>query len=185
MHVDMKDDSFERSYGELMERECERPRYQAIGQIVSSLPAHSSLLDVGCGVGTMTDYLPTLDYTGIDISEKALRIARRKHFGTFICADAKDFRIDKKFDIVLFNEVLYYLETPLEQLARYTEFLSDGGSMIVSIWQPSSEHPNAEHHSQLIREIIASDAFAQCPMRICDITGAELRWKALRIDIPA
>ena len=58
------DDRFERGYGELMELDRERSRYQAIGQIVTALPVHSSLLDVGCGVGTVVDYLPALDYTG-------------------------------------------------------------------------------------------------------------------------
>ena len=104
------DGRYERGYGELMERDCERERYQAIGQIVATLPAHSSLLDVGCGVGTMADYLPALDYTGVDVSQKALAIARSRHLGTFICSDAVSFRIDKKFDVILFNETLYYLE---------------------------------------------------------------------------
>lgn len=151
------DGRYERGYGELMERNCERERYQAIGQIVAALPAHSSLLDVGCGVGTMADYLPALDYTGVDVSHKALAIARDKHPGTFICSDAEGFRIDKKFDVILFNETLYYLEDPLEQLARYREFLSDGGSMIVSVWLPGLEHPKREHHLRLIDEIIDSD----------------------------
>lgn len=183
MHVDIHDDSFERGYGELMERECEQARYQAIGQIVSALPSHSSLLDVGCGIGTVADYLPTLDYTGIDASEEALRIARGKRLGTFICADAESFRIDKKFDVILFNEVLYYLTAPLDQLIRYKEFLSDGGSIIVSTWQPGPKHPNAAYLSRLINEIITLDAFAQCPMRIYDVKGAELRWKIIRIPL--
>ena len=59
------DDRYERGHGELMERDCEQARYRAIGQIVAALPAHSSLLDVGCGIGTMADYLPALDYAGM------------------------------------------------------------------------------------------------------------------------
>ena len=176
------DGRYERGYGELMERDCERERYQAIGQIVATLPAHSSLLDVGCGVGTMADYLPALDYTGVDVSQKALAIARSRHLGTFICSDAVSFRIDKKFDVILFNETLYYLEEPLEQLARYREFLSDGGSMIVSVWLPGLEHPKRERHLRLIDEIIDSDVFARCSMRMYDIGEAELRWKVIRIS---
>ena len=82
----------------------------------------------------MADYLPALDYTGVDVSHKALAIARVRHPGTFICSGAEGFRIDKKFDVILFSEILYYLEDPLEQLARYRELLSNEGSMIVSIW---------------------------------------------------
>lgn len=175
------DGRYERGYGELMERDCERGRYQAIGRIVAALPAHSSLLDVGCGVGTMVDYLPALDYTGVDISHKALAIAQSWHPGAFICSNAEGFRIDKKFDVILFNEMLYYLDDPLEQLARYREFLSDGGSMIVSIWLPDLEHPKREHHVRLIDEIVDSDVFARCPMQMRDVGEAELRWKVIRI----
>jgi SAM-dependent methyltransferase len=178
------DGRFERGYGELMERECERARYQAIGQLVAALPAHSSLLDVGCGIGTLSDYLPALDYTGIDVSQKALVIAQNRHPGTFICSDAESFFADKKFDVILFNETLYYLDDPLEQLARYREFLSDGGSMVVSIWLPDSMHPNRVRHVRLIREIISSDVFAQSPMDIREIEEAALRWKVIRIGMP-
>lgn len=177
------DGRYEHGYGELMERDCERERYRAIGQIVATLPAHSSLLDIGCGVGTMADYLPTLDYTGVDVSHKALAIARSKHPGTFICSDAEGFRIDKKFDVILFNETLYYLEDPLEQLARYREFLSDGGSIIVSVWLPGLEHPKRDHHLQLINEIIDSNVFARCPMQMRDVGEAELRWKVICIGV--
>ena len=177
------DDRFERGYGELMERDCERVRYQAIGQIVAALPVRSSLLDVGCGVGTVADYLPALDYTGIDVSQKALAIARNRHPGAFICSDAESFCIDKQFDVILFNETLYYLEDPLEQLARYREFLSDRGSMVVSIWLPGSEHPNRARHLRLIEEIATSDVFAQYPMRIRDVGEVELRWRVIRIDM--
>ena len=177
------DGRYERGYGDLMERDCERERYRAIGQIVAALTAHSSLLDVGCGIGTMADYLPALDYTGVDVSHEALATARSRHRGTFICSNAESFRIDKKFDVILFNETLYYLEDPLEQLARYREFLSDRGSIIVSIWLPGLEHPNRERHLRLVDEIVDSDVFAHCPMQMRDVGEAELRWKVILIDM--
>ena len=177
------DGRYERDYGGLMDRDCERERYQAIGQINVALPAHSSLLDVGCGVGTMADHLPALDYTGVDVSHKALAIARTRHPGTFICSDAEGFHSDRKFDVILFNETLYYLEDPLKQLARYREFLSEGGPMIVSIWLPGLEHPNRERHLRLIDEIIDSDIFAQSSTQMRDVGEAELRWKVIRISV--
>jgi len=175
------DDRFERGYGELMERDCEKSRYRTLGQIIAELPAHSSLLDVGCGIGTLADYLPALSYTGIDVSQKAIAVAQERHPGTFICSDAESFLIDEKFDVVLFNETLYYLEDPLEQLTRYWGVLSDGGSMIVSIWLPGADHPNRERHTQLIDKIIASDVFARYTMDVREIGEAELRWKMIRI----
>ena len=177
------DGRYERGYDELMERDSERERYRAISQIVVALPAHSSLLDVGCGVGTIADYLPALDYTGVDASRKALAIARNRHPGTFICSDIEGFHIEEKYDVILFSEILYYLEDPLEQLARYREFLSDEGSMIVSIWLPGPENPKREHYVRLIDEIIDSDVFARCPMQTCEIGEAGPRWKVICISM--
>lgn len=177
------DDQYESGYGKLMERDCERARYRALGEIVAALPKRSSLLDVGCGIGTMADYLPALDYTGVDVSRTALSVAQSRHAGTFICAAAESFQPERTFDVILFNETLYYFEGPVEHLARYGEFLSQGGTLVVSIWLPAPEHPNNALHLGLISAIMQADAFAHRPMQTCDV-GDGLRWRVICIGTP-
>lgn len=45
----------------------ERLRYEALGRSIEKMPSRASFLDVGCGVGAITEYLPTLDYLGISL----------------------------------------------------------------------------------------------------------------------
>jgi len=51
-----------------------------------------SLLDIGCGLGDLLDFLTSrsisINYTGVDISEKMLAAAQKRHPDTrFVCGD--------------------------------------------------------------------------------------------------
>jgi trans-aconitate methyltransferase len=61
------------------------------------------------------------------------RAATREDAKTrFRQGDVTTFVPEEKFDVIVFNEVLYYLERPLETVRRYTPFLSDGGIFVAS-----------------------------------------------------
>lgn len=86
----------------------------------SSYPAHwrffldlikkkgyKSILDIGCGVGAYSklikDNCPDIQYTGIDYSDAAIKIAQKQWgFGTFMCLDYKELDEDflDGFDLV-------------------------------------------------------------------------------------
>ena len=81
------------------------------------------VLDVGCGNGGLARLLTIgsgIAYTGIDISETALAAARvLVPRGIFITADAEQPPSDMgAFDVLVFNEVLYYMN-PDRVLPRY------------------------------------------------------------------
>ncbi|ANZ34763.1 hypothetical protein BBK82_00380 [Lentzea guizhouensis] len=101
-----------------------------------------SVLDVGCGEGVLqARWAPHgyERYLGLDISEVAVRkLAGRVDERTeFRAADADEHVPDGKFDVVVFNESLYYLNDPLAALGRYTEVLNPDGVVIVSMFQGS------------------------------------------------
>ena len=164
--------------------ERQQERYEALGQIIAELPAQSSLLDVGCGVGGIIEHLPDLDYLGIDISEEAIKQASQMHANTFVCAEAETFCPSKKYDIILFNESLYYLKNPLEQAVRYMDFLTDEGRLLISVWLPDDAQKAPKGRKRLMWEIIISEAFAQCPIRIHTVKGGGLRWMAVLVGRP-
>ena len=71
------------------------------------------VLDVGCGPGTNTTYFAHADYLGIDINERYIQDARRRHQRDFVVADVRDYRAipEQRFDFVLANSFLHHLNT--------------------------------------------------------------------------
>lgn len=69
------------------------------------------VLDAGCGPGTNAPRFAEVDYVGLDINERYLAIARRRHAGRFICADLQTASLDSlgTFDTILVNSFLHHL----------------------------------------------------------------------------
>ena len=74
---------------------------------------NGTILDVGCGEGTLSDYLNNDQrekYLGIDLSKEAVRLGKLKRPGIkFKSTNAENFVPRQKFDVIIFNEVLYYM----------------------------------------------------------------------------
>ena len=54
---------------------------------------------------------------------------------SFIVANVDEWQSDCKFDIIVFNDVLYYLRLPVDTLERYQQMVSPGGVMIVAMFR--------------------------------------------------
>ncbi len=98
------------------------------------LCVEAEILDVGCGLANITNFLKFKYYLGIDISEVAIQKAKEKKNGEFQCVNADDFNTDKKFDIIIFNEVLYYLDA-LGTLKKFETYLTEKGFFVISVWK--------------------------------------------------
>lgn len=79
---------------------------------------NSSVLDVGCGIPYMMEFLSKIKnckVVGMDVSNKAIELVRSKGFEGFVRnVDGKDLglAIDEKYDYILFIEVLEHLGFP-------------------------------------------------------------------------
>ena len=113
--------------------------------------------------GVLTDFISKRKakfYTGIDLSLKAIQSALRKRPNfLFIQADAEKFNSQLKFDMIVFNEMLYYTDHN-EIFLRYEKFLSTNGFIVISLWgRESSEidksdiYKDAVAHYSKINEI--------------------------------
>ena len=112
-------------------------RYSVIAGYCQSFKPTGRVLDVGCGVGLLARQLsPQTSYFGIDLSGVAIEQARQMGVpgAEFAMADATSFQPIDLFDIIIFNECLWYFKEPAEQVQRYIQFLAPGGVLIVSIW---------------------------------------------------
>lgn len=97
-----------------------------------------SLLDVGCGEGVLQRRLRALGYShylGIDRSEEAIARAQVEQDARteFRCADAEAYKPQDTFDVIIFNEVLYYLKDPVDVVRRVARALNPDGIAIISM----------------------------------------------------
>lgn len=112
-------------------------RYSIIAGYCQFLKPAGSVLDIGCGTGLLAQRLAAgTPYIGIDLSEAAVTQADQLHLvnATFIAADANCYEPSQTFDIIVFNESLWYLKNPGDQVKRYQRFLTPGGYFVVSMW---------------------------------------------------
>jgi SAM-dependent methyltransferase len=125
------------------------------------------LLEIGCGTGRVL--FPLLKdgfrVTGIDLSESALELSRRKLEDldealqsrcSLVRADMRNFALDGTFAaaVIPFNTFLY-MHTPSDQLAclrRIHEHLEPGGVLVIDLFNPRPILKNRQP-GQLFHEI--------------------------------
>ena len=94
-----------------------------LSETISPLEDVNSVIDIGCGEGFIINCLNRPDITGVDISKKALDIAKRKNPGCNFCTGSVydlSFK-ESSFDLVIATEVLEHLENPekaLQEIGR-------------------------------------------------------------------
>ena len=71
------------------------------------------ILDIGCGPGDILEFLPEVDYTGIDLDANYIAQAKKKYGkrGDFKCSGVDDLELidSNTFDIVISAGVLHHL----------------------------------------------------------------------------
>lgn len=95
-----------------------------------------SVLDVGCAAGTLSLALAGCsEYLGIDASTHAIECGKRDGISDLMATDLRLLNTDKKWDVIAFNEVLYYLsvDEAVREVERYTGFLSLSGTIYVAM----------------------------------------------------
>jgi cyclopropane fatty-acyl-phospholipid synthase-like methyltransferase len=93
------------------------------------------ILEIGCGPGTVANYLPNTEYVGFDISAKYIAMARKRFpRAQFFCARVSQFSLAKQnaFDTVLALGIVHHLDdqeaTQLFQIAY--DALKPGGKLV-------------------------------------------------------
>ena len=93
------------------------------------------VLDVGCGFATTSQHIEKRGnrVTGIESSAEAVAVARTR-VSEVIHADLQNQPLaGRRFDVIIFADVLEHLAWPIGVLRAYLDLLKDGGSVIVSL----------------------------------------------------
>jgi trans-aconitate methyltransferase len=93
-----------------------------------------TILDIGCGTGELTQKISELcgKVTGIDNSKEMIQTAQKKYPEiSFIQADAKDYKLNVKFDAVFSNAVLHWIPQADSMIRNTNRHLKAGGRYVV------------------------------------------------------
>lgn len=106
----------------------------ANANLLSVLQPGLSVLDVGCGSGTITKGIAKYagKVTGIDRSE-ALILLAKEHAGnvTFLVGDIMDYSPDEKFDIITTARTLQWIAHPGDVVKKMVTLLNPRGLLCV------------------------------------------------------
>jgi SAM-dependent methyltransferase len=104
------------------------------------------VLEIGCGLGTdgAQFALAGADYTGIDLTDAAIDLARRRFDlfnlpGTFRTADAENLDFpDESFDVVYSHGVLHHTPDTVRAVQEVHRVLRPGGRAVVMLYHRDS-----------------------------------------------
>jgi len=136
---ELLEDQYSRYVLHAMWNTNELPRYGVTLAYCQRFKPGGSILDVGCGEGMLQDRLCPQSYSryvGVDISGVAIERAsvRQSEKAAFVQADAGTYTPDETFDVIVFNECVYYFDDPLALVRRYEAFLREDGIFIISMF---------------------------------------------------
>lgn len=138
------------------------------GIILNNIKSGSTILECGSSSGYMTRYIKEKLHADVCIVEmnKEDYEEARIYASDGICADLDenlwlDYYAEKKFDYILFADVLEHLRNPQDVLKRAVDLLKDDGIVITSI-------PNIAHNDILIN--LLNNHWDYMPLGILDST---------------
>jgi len=109
-------------------------RAARLGQALKALEnVKGRVLDVGCGAGDFCEaikfYRPDLEIFGIDLSQKAIKVAKKRvQKAVFKVADAQELPFkDDYFDAVVCFDLIEHVEFPQKVLGEIYRVLKPGG----------------------------------------------------------
>ena len=130
--------------------------YNFYDAILKSNNCHK-ILEVGCGSGMLAHrFLKNgYDYTGVDLFNEMLKIARTEvPSGLFVQADMRNLSFDQQFDAVLITgrSISYVIENRgiMDTLHGIHKSLRDGGILVFGFFEANGIFDNFNDFEQLI-----------------------------------
>lgn len=117
-------------YNELFKRDTDMSRYEAIYKKIQELVGDKSVLDIGCGLAQLSEFIP--NYSGFDFSEYAIGQIKDKDVWVGNAYESKNY---KDRDVYVCSEVLEHVDD-----LKVLENIKKGQRFIFSV--PSFKDPS-------------------------------------------
>jgi|JI6StandDraft_1071083.scaffolds.fasta_scaffold94365_2 ubiquinone/menaquinone biosynthesis C-methylase UbiE len=100
-----------------------------------------TILEIGCGCGETIHGLKGKEKTGIDFSPQMIEVAKASYADVdFLVMDAENITLDKKFDVIIFNNIIGYLDNIQDVLYAIKKNCHEHTRVIISYynhwWEP-------------------------------------------------
>ena len=149
---------------------------------IGMLP-NSDVLEVGCGIGTLTqlliEYLSVGSLYSCDISSESIALAKKnlKKYSnlTLRCQDATDLRLDRKFDFIIMPDCLEHIPIELHRKMFFniSHMLKENGILYIHIPNPYCLEWYREYRKEQC-QIIDQSVYVQDFIKNIDGTGLYL-----------
>lgn len=109
--------------------------------MASLVRPENSILEIGCGIGSLIGSLKCRFAVGVDISEEMIRLARQRHRSChFVAGDAEDIPLRHTFDTVILSDTLGFL-SDIQKAFEKLRGVTDKRSRILIthynyVWEP-------------------------------------------------
>lgn len=128
---------------ESLKSDLEAKRYHQILDFMKQYaPANPSILDIGCGDGVLNRHIDDYNFEyflGVDFSKVSIEKAKEENFvkAEFVAMDAIKFKPSRQYDVIVFNEVFYYIPDSEKKrvLNLMLDHLNEQGIVIASIFR--------------------------------------------------
>jgi len=101
-------------------------------KMLSSLNLRNPILDNGCGIGFMTQYLKGHEVVGLDMSSGMIKLAK-KRYSKIVQGDSQNLPFkDFSFQTVINRGILHHLENPQKAVDEVNRILIKGGEAVFS-----------------------------------------------------
>jgi 2-polyprenyl-3-methyl-5-hydroxy-6-metoxy-1,4-benzoquinol methylase len=95
------------------------------------------VLDFGCGIGLVCEWVREEDYVGVDIDERVLEIARKRHTrARFLTPDRMDAIAGETFDTLVGLAIIEHLPDPRSFLSDAASRLAPNGCIVLTTPNP-------------------------------------------------
>ena len=125
--------------------------------LIYLISSKKSILDVGCGTGIHIKLLEEKGYQvdGLDLNKEMLNIAKGRVSGTLYEGNLLDFKIDKKYDVIIsmfavFNHLKSYEEFE-KGIINCLEHLKDKGMLIIDLHNGRTSGKKENKYGNCIR----------------------------------
>jgi 2-polyprenyl-3-methyl-5-hydroxy-6-metoxy-1,4-benzoquinol methylase len=151
-------------------------RYQQLITLCLLFNKTPTILDVGCGEGILLEYLrttgrPVIKYVGLDLSQEAINKAKaRLSAGQFLVVNAESYKPDEPYDVIVFNECLYYFSDPIKTIRNFEQSIRKHGTFVISMHMPEEDPARYEKIWELLQ------THYECVARRTATNGVNKSW---------